>query len=402
MAAQHRPGAGRLLGPLGRHGLADRARPPPDRHGDRLRRSCASGIRSPDALRTRPIDWLLALVAIYAVGSALIADTFQYEHVRFALLDRLSVLGFVLFFVAPKAYREERDRQILLGALVALGGYLGLTAVFEEIGPEALVVPGYITDPTVGHPSRSRARPVRRGRRQRARPLRVLRRVRHGGVHVARPTLEEGRRRRCGPVRVRHPADGHARRVDRGRRGDARDAVGGPRDAPVRDSRRRGGRGRRPARLRRRPGASGQGGGAARTTTGRSGTGATPPPPRCACSRSGRCSATGGAASRPKAATSTASRSTTRSRASATCTTCTSRTRSSSGLIGAAPVARRRCSSRSSARSSGAARRSCGCGRSGSLAWAICYADQRALDAARLRAADALLWTWAGVARGET
>jgi hypothetical protein len=114
-------------------------------------------LRSPDALRTRPIDWLLALVAIYAVGSALIADTFQFEQVRFALLDRLSLLGFVLFFVAPKVYRDERDRRVLLGVLVALGGYIGLTAVFEEIGPEALVVPGYITDPTVGiHHDRAR------------------------------------------------------------------------------------------------------------------------------------------------------------------------------------------------------------------------------------------------------
>ena len=114
-------------------------------------------IRSPDALRTRPIDWLLALVAIYAVGSALIADTFQFESVRFALLDRLSVLGFVLFFVAPKAYREARDREILLGALVGLGAYLGMTAVFEEIGPEALIFPDYINDPTVGtHHDRAR------------------------------------------------------------------------------------------------------------------------------------------------------------------------------------------------------------------------------------------------------
>jgi O-antigen ligase len=114
-------------------------------------------IRSPDGLRTRPIDWLLALVAIYAVGSSLIVDTFQYEQIRFALLDRLSIVGFVLFFVAPKVYREERDRRILLGTLVGLGAYIGLTAVFEEIGPEQLIVPGYINDPTVGfHNDRAR------------------------------------------------------------------------------------------------------------------------------------------------------------------------------------------------------------------------------------------------------
>jgi putative inorganic carbon (hco3(-)) transporter len=114
-------------------------------------------LRSPHGLRTRPVDWLLGLVAIYALGSALLVDTFQYEQVRFALLDRLSLLGFVLFFVAPKAFREERDRQVLLGTLVALGGYLGLTALFETVGPDALVVPDYISDPSVGtHSDRAR------------------------------------------------------------------------------------------------------------------------------------------------------------------------------------------------------------------------------------------------------
>jgi O-antigen ligase len=114
-------------------------------------------IRSPDALRLRPIDLLLALVAIYAVGSSLIANTFQFEPVRFALLDGLSILGFILFFVAPKVYREERDRRILLGALVGLGAYLGMTAVFEEIGPSALIFPDYIDDPRVGtHHDRAR------------------------------------------------------------------------------------------------------------------------------------------------------------------------------------------------------------------------------------------------------
>ena len=63
----------------------------------------------------------------------------------------------MLFFVAPKAFREERDRRILLGTLVALGAYLGLTALFETVGPDALVVPDYISDPNVGtHEDRAR------------------------------------------------------------------------------------------------------------------------------------------------------------------------------------------------------------------------------------------------------
>ena len=106
--------------------------------------------RDPYALRTRPVDWLLLVVALYAVLSAVFAGTLDDHTARFALIDRYSLLGFVLFFVAPKAFREARDREILLGTLVALGAYLGVTAVLETTGPRALIVPGYINDPSVG------------------------------------------------------------------------------------------------------------------------------------------------------------------------------------------------------------------------------------------------------------
>jgi O-antigen ligase len=110
-----------------------------------------------DALKTRPVDWALAAVAAYAVVSAILAGTFDDHAARFALLDRFSLVGFVLFFVAPLAYRDERDRRVLLGTLVALGGYLGITALLETTGPEALIVPDYITDPAVGtHEDRAR------------------------------------------------------------------------------------------------------------------------------------------------------------------------------------------------------------------------------------------------------
>ena len=55
-----------------------------------------------------------------------------------------------MFFVAPLAFATERQRSILLGTLVALGAYLGLTALFESVGLRALVFPGYISDPAVG------------------------------------------------------------------------------------------------------------------------------------------------------------------------------------------------------------------------------------------------------------
>jgi len=102
------------------------------------------------ALRLRPVDLPLVLAALYAITSAVLAGNLDDRDLRFALLDRFSLLGFVLFFVAPRTYREARDRQILLAVLVALGAYLGLTALFETLGARALVVPGYINDPAVG------------------------------------------------------------------------------------------------------------------------------------------------------------------------------------------------------------------------------------------------------------
>lgn len=103
-----------------------------------------------DALRTRPIDWLLMVASVYAVVSAILAGTIGDSNARYALLDRFSLVGFVLFFVAPKAFREERDRRVLLRTLVIVGAYLGVTAFMEKAGLRSLVLPRYIADPTVG------------------------------------------------------------------------------------------------------------------------------------------------------------------------------------------------------------------------------------------------------------
>jgi putative inorganic carbon (HCO3(-)) transporter len=103
-----------------------------------------------DALRTRPIDWLLAVVALYAVCSSILAGTIGQSLARYALLDRFSLIGFVLFFVAPKAFRQERDRALLLRTLVIVGFYLGVTAFMEKAGLRSLVLPRYIADPSVG------------------------------------------------------------------------------------------------------------------------------------------------------------------------------------------------------------------------------------------------------------
>ena len=106
--------------------------------------------RRADGIRTRPIHWLLALLAAYAICSAAVAGTLTEKTPRFVLLDRFGLIAFALFVVAPFAFREARDRRILLGVLVALGAYLGLTALIETTGPRGLLLPRYIDDPTVG------------------------------------------------------------------------------------------------------------------------------------------------------------------------------------------------------------------------------------------------------------
>ena len=108
-------------------------------------------LRDRDALRTRPIDWLLVAVATYGIVSAVLAGTLDDDPLaRFALIDRYSLFGFVIFFAAPLAFAEERDRRILMATLTVTGAYLGLTALFETIDVDALVLPDYISDPAVG------------------------------------------------------------------------------------------------------------------------------------------------------------------------------------------------------------------------------------------------------------
>jgi O-antigen ligase len=43
-------------------------------------------------------------------------------------------------------FAGERERKMLLGTLVGLGAYLGITAIFESVGPHALVFPHYIIE----------------------------------------------------------------------------------------------------------------------------------------------------------------------------------------------------------------------------------------------------------------
>jgi putative inorganic carbon (HCO3(-)) transporter len=116
----------------------------------------APGARGLPRFRLQPVHVLLLLTLAWAVVSAAMAGTLGRSTSIFVLLDRFTV-PFLVFALAPLAFQAPRHRAGLLTALVAFGGYLGLTAIFEGVGPHALVFPRYILDSSYGyHAARAR------------------------------------------------------------------------------------------------------------------------------------------------------------------------------------------------------------------------------------------------------
>jgi putative inorganic carbon (hco3(-)) transporter len=104
----------------------------------------APGVASTPRLRLRNVHLLLAVAILYALGSAVAAHTIGNGADLLALIDQFGVTPFLAFLLAPSVFAHERDRNLLLGLLVAIGAYLGATAIFESLGPHALVFPRYI------------------------------------------------------------------------------------------------------------------------------------------------------------------------------------------------------------------------------------------------------------------
>ena len=111
----------------------------------------------PFPLRPQPLHVLLLVVSVWGLASAFLSGTLHLQGTTYELLDRLGVIPFWLFFLAPLAFATEHQRRILLGTLVALGAYLGATALFETLKLYAFVWPKYILDPAYGsHGDRAR------------------------------------------------------------------------------------------------------------------------------------------------------------------------------------------------------------------------------------------------------
>lgn len=117
----------------------------------------APAVRDSPSVTSKPVHWLLAGTAAYLVGSALAAGTFFEKETMLRATDRVGIVPFLLFALAPVMFAARKHRTLLLQCLVGVGLYLSVTALFETTGPKALVIPHFISNPAIGiHADRAR------------------------------------------------------------------------------------------------------------------------------------------------------------------------------------------------------------------------------------------------------
>ena len=104
----------------------------------------APGVEHAPSMRIRNVHLLMFVAAIYAVTSAIAAGSISNETALLGLIDQFGIVPFMLFVLAPSVFPGKRERDMLLVTLLGVGTYLGLTAVFESLGPHSLVFPKYI------------------------------------------------------------------------------------------------------------------------------------------------------------------------------------------------------------------------------------------------------------------
>lgn len=111
-------------------------------------------VASGSALRTAHKKWdaiygLLTFQILLALTSGIVVGSLFTKYGAIALLDRI-VVPSLCFMIAPACFRSAADRKVLTRFLVVIAIYLGLTSIFQVLGPQALVFPRYILDPSVG------------------------------------------------------------------------------------------------------------------------------------------------------------------------------------------------------------------------------------------------------------
>jgi putative inorganic carbon (hco3(-)) transporter len=102
------------------------------------------GVAHVPRIQLRNVHLLMGLVLLYVTISAVASGTLTNETNLLSLVDQLGLAPYLAFLFAPVVFSGRKERNMLLGTLVGVGAYLGFTAIFESIGPHALVFPRYI------------------------------------------------------------------------------------------------------------------------------------------------------------------------------------------------------------------------------------------------------------------
>jgi putative inorganic carbon (hco3(-)) transporter len=106
----------------------------------------APGVARTPPLRIRNVHLLMCMTLMYVILSALAAHTLTSEAGILPLVDKIGVDPYLMFLLAPAVFAGEHERNWLLATLVGIGAYLGITAIFESLGPHSLVFPRYIVN----------------------------------------------------------------------------------------------------------------------------------------------------------------------------------------------------------------------------------------------------------------
>jgi putative inorganic carbon (hco3(-)) transporter len=98
----------------------------------------------------RPVHLALLAAATWAAVSGIIAGTLTGSLGFYAFLDRFGLVPFIMFCLAPVLFGNPAQRRVLLGGLLVMALYLGLTGCLEGVHLYKLIFPRYIANPNVG------------------------------------------------------------------------------------------------------------------------------------------------------------------------------------------------------------------------------------------------------------
>ena len=104
----------------------------------------APGVANVPRPQIRNVHLLMCFTVMYVAASAAAAGTLTRQEGFLPLIDILGIMPFLVFFLAPSIFSGRCERNLLLATLVGLGIYLGVTSIFESVGPHELVFPSYI------------------------------------------------------------------------------------------------------------------------------------------------------------------------------------------------------------------------------------------------------------------